>query len=188
MTEWLGPTANEVAKVIVAAARETGADPISVARGASKMGRAREEWFTISRARAYAGVAIEQRFPELSRPKIAALIGVGPGASRESYFPALEQRRSHGILKWWNPDALARIVAALGAEEGIRITRTPQPPEEGIATTMPSQRPTVKLSANPGGYASASSPQSNPGKRALQTMLAEAVRNTAKIQTKEKDR
>ena len=74
------PTAYEIAVAIVAAAKETGANPVGVATGTElTRGFPPTDAMKISRARAYAGRAIDRVFnrPEIAiaRSDIARLIG-----------------------------------------------------------------------------------------------------------------
>lgn len=110
------PSADEVARAIVAAARETGADPLAVARGDldPQGGFARSEHgHKISRARAYAAYALLRVF---GGPKqaIARMVGVKRD-SATGYFQAID-RRGGMAQRWCVAVAFERVVAAIEAE------------------------------------------------------------------------
>ena len=108
------PTADEVARAIVAASREVGAKPIDVAEGASGVGRAArvEARQAAGRARSYAAKALAAVFTSYPRSRIAGFVG-NRGLVRQSYFSALDQRIRAGTVAWWNEAALARVVEAI---------------------------------------------------------------------------
>lgn len=101
------PNADDVARAIVAACRETGEDPIKCAT---------EEWHI--RARHYAMHALLHTFPDLQRFAAARLVGCpgsAPGFWNKSWHQVAKPHhsgRSHSA-KWWDEDAYGRVIAAI---------------------------------------------------------------------------
>lgn len=111
------PTADEFAVAIIAACRETGADPVDVVTGAEREhGCPIEKSHAISRARLYAGRAIDKVFnrPDvaIARPVIARLVGVNK-PSWESFFSSADIRLRAATIRWWDEAALKRVVDAV---------------------------------------------------------------------------
>lgn len=107
------PSADEIAAAIVAACRETGASPLDVATGAEReRGCPIPKSQAISRARAYAGRAIDKVFNRptvaIERPEIARRIGVNR-PSLSSFFASLDGRP----LTWWSEDVFKRVINAV---------------------------------------------------------------------------
>lgn len=131
-------TANDVARAIVAGAKETGADPIDAALGND---RAPGCYFLraqkISRARAYAGRALDRFFNHpvvtVARPLIAKLIGVNK-PSYGSFFGSLDARP----LPWWSPEAYQRVISAVEAglvrQQSISAPVVTPSPKRSIGT------------------------------------------------------
>lgn len=103
------PTADEVARAIVAAARETGADPIELASGA----RGNRHHPDILRARAYAAVALRSQFSDVDWKTIARVVGVWTPATAYSYLKTLDEQRERGYLDWWSVEAYDRVIQAI---------------------------------------------------------------------------
>lgn len=111
------PTADDVARAIVAASKETGADPIAVAKGENDNLRGRHvdgaRPYPISRARAYAAKALAAVFTACWRTRIAGMVGTR-GLSRQSYFSALDQRiKDPAGPAWWDVAILGRVIEAI---------------------------------------------------------------------------
>lgn len=104
------PTADQVAAAIVAACRETGADPIAVASGhRDEVRSAPDRKFAISRARAYAALAIREIFKENGPVAIARWVG---SLSPACYVTNVDRDRKDGRYRWWDEAAFQRVVAA----------------------------------------------------------------------------
>ncbi len=121
------PTSKDVAVAIVAACRETGADPIEVATGGERRnGVQAQKLQAITRARAYAGRAIDKVFNRVERgvqrPSIARMVGANK-PSWFSFFSSLDARP----LSWWDDEAFKRVVDAVMACE-------PEPTQEVLYT------------------------------------------------------
>ena len=127
-------TADVVARAIVAAARETGADPLAMASGVDHQtyGYPVKDKLRVSRARAYAGRALDRVFnqPEVTvaRPVIAKLIGANK-PSCGSFFSTLDGR----TLPWWDKAAYQRVISAIEAgwvrpRPSSAPAATPEPP------------------------------------------------------------
>lgn len=109
------PTADQVAAAIVAACRETGADPIAVASGEKDDTRAApERKYAVSRARAYAALAIREIFKENGPVAIARWVGAG---TPSCYMTNVDRDVREARLKWWDAAAYQRVVAA--TEESV---------------------------------------------------------------------
>lgn len=181
------PTADHIARAIVAAARETGANPLSVASGEldAQGGRAFDGWIR-SRARAYAGEALRRLFKDRSMTDLARFVGVSKQVAG-AYFSSLDQRRQRPAgTPWWDDAALARVMAAVDVEEPDTTPRTSSPhyyepkkrpepkPEPFMIDEMTGRR---RLTA---GY------PARPGAGSMQEkgddFLRRAVENTAKLQ------
>lgn len=106
------PTAYEIAVAIVAACRETGAQPEAVVLGAEREHGGFPIRDAVFRARAYAGRALDRVFNRptiaIARPEIARMIGVNK-PSWGSFFSAIDGRK----LSWWDEDAFTRVVDAV---------------------------------------------------------------------------
>lgn len=126
------PSADDVARAIIAAALETLADPEEIACRA-KGNRYHPE---ILRGRAYAAWALFSVFPNCSKTSIARMVGAN-GA--ESYLSTLDEQMRRGFLSWWVDDAFQRVVDAIRAglppkpatppAEGRDDAADPEPPE-----------------------------------------------------------
>lgn len=103
------PTADEVARAIVAAARETGADPVAVAEG-ERGNRYHPE---VLRCRAYAAIALRSQFEDARPTSIARMVGIWTPATAYSYLKILDEQRARGFLNWWDDAAFIRVVAAI---------------------------------------------------------------------------
>lgn len=114
------PTADQVARAIVAAARETGEDPIACASGkATHTGQGLKVTDRVSRAircRHYAMHALVRAFPGLPRETYARLVGC-PGKPDKffdnSKMNVLPMKGSDRAAKWWNEAAYQRVVEAI---------------------------------------------------------------------------
>lgn len=137
------PTSDEVATAIIAACRETGAAPEDVVTGAEReAGVAIDKAQAISRARAYAGFALDKVFNrptvEIPRSDIARLIGVNK-PTWGAFFSSLEQRKA-ATIRWWDDDALKRVVdAVMECEPGPRRSSAPKP-AQNITENIPARR------------------------------------------------
>lgn len=102
------PTADHIAIAIIAACRETGADPEQVAMGATnKAGRHGDH--SITHARAYAALALAAVF-DCGRPAIARMVG---SRHPNAYMSGLDFARKRGDMRWWDDAAFMRVVTAV---------------------------------------------------------------------------
>lgn len=125
----MNPTPSEIAAAIIAAARETGANPEEVVMGVVP-GASVETMHATSRARAYAGRALDRVFNRMQivvpRPKIALWIGATK-QSAGSFFTSLDGRP----LSWWSDEVFNRVVnAVMDAEPPADEIARFQPPGE----------------------------------------------------------
>jgi hypothetical protein len=101
------PTADQVARAIIAAAAETGEDAVACATGEERM-----------RCRHYAMHALAHVFQGLSRQALARMVGRGDRADRfwrDSWNQAVKPP-AHGrghMANWWNEGAYARVIEAI---------------------------------------------------------------------------
>lgn len=108
------PTADEVAVVIVAASRETGASPLDVATGqldydGGPHGPYRD--FPIARARYYAARTLAESF-RVGAPACSRMCGVGTN-SYHTFLPSTDHRIRTGKAQWFNANILKRVKRAL---------------------------------------------------------------------------
>lgn len=131
------PTADEVARAIVAAARETDEDPIACAMGNGQM-----------RCRHYAMHAIAHAFPLMTSRTLATVVGF-PGGSPEKFYgnslTMVVRPPRHGkghMAKWWNDGAYDRVIRAIRgtapALSALPVQRDPAP-EETLMSTDPNK-------------------------------------------------
>lgn len=100
------PTAMQIAAAIVAAAKETGANPEAVALGA----RGNRYHPDILRARAYAALALRACFEDFGKQSIARMVGA---SSWTTYIATLDEQMACGFLDWWDDKAFMRVVEAI---------------------------------------------------------------------------
>jgi hypothetical protein len=98
------PTFEQVAKLMVAAAKEMRCDPFDIARGA----RSKKDSF-VSRARFYVAYAIRQEF-NCGAVTIGRMVG---SHSPDCYLPSMDYQRRQGDLKWFDITVLARVADAV---------------------------------------------------------------------------
>lgn len=129
------PSAEEIARVIVAAALEEGDDPVQVAEGEFA-----------PRSRIYAFLALAHQFPRIPRSAIAAKVG-----AKSPNLPACARAAVlyRAGLKWFDIDKLSRVRAAAGwapitAAEAETATRVipiddeeEEPPEPDAPIDLP---------------------------------------------------
>jgi hypothetical protein len=114
----VSPTARQVGIAVVAACRETGADPVECIQGEMYCHgpRTSERRFAFARARVYAALAIESLFD-----CGATFIGRAVGASRSSADTLLSNTRfqlRNGSMRWYDPNALERVKGAVRTDGG----------------------------------------------------------------------
>lgn len=176
------PTADDVAKIIIAASRETGADPAEVALGElDPKSPDRLCPFPLARARVYAVFAVSELFPILIKRKVARMCGVSP-ESAASFHSAYGQRLSN--LPWYSREAYDRVLHAIPHadlffdQESAPVSRylppSPSPSPNPNPPAEIERRPAESVGARPAPFA-------EPGKRELYRMLEQAASNTAKL-------
>jgi len=112
------PTADEVAVAIIAAAKETGADPLAVASGERRRPGA-GGLAEIGRARYYAAWALHQVFDGASLPSISRMVGA---ESPQNFLGNVKAQLNNGKLKWWNNGVAQRVIVAI---ERMHYLRSP---------------------------------------------------------------
>lgn len=180
------PTADQVAHAVVAASRFYKVDPIKVIRQVKTAGSTER-----SRAMIYAGLAIADVFG--NDQQASRLLGL-----TSARVSTTRWQLGKGALKWFDPKALELVKSAIPGVEAP--ASPPMRRQPGEVTTLPAVRETAPLAraAKPigrparrdasnfgtvAGMGPPRSPSRNPigEKSALRNMLAEAVRNTAKL-------
>jgi CarD-like protein len=123
------PTADQVAALIAAACRETGASPMDVIGGEFDDKQNVSYEYPISRARVYAAAAINEMFG-CGRAASSRMCG----ASKSSYAAHLAVVYS-GSAKWFALDALRRVASVIDAERAARITMEREYPRRRVVLT-----------------------------------------------------
>jgi hypothetical protein len=157
------PTAEDIARAIVASCRETGEDAVRAASGF--VGDINGPSI---HARHYAMHALLHVFPDLPRLAAARVVGC-PGKPASFYNNSWNQvvrPRSDGtghMAKWWDEYAFARVIAA--------IERAPEPSKKfRIADSLETRR---KPSAHVDDHTAALMGDPPPGRSALAQKQAE---------------
>lgn len=158
------PTADDVARAIIGACKETGGDPIAVAQG---VGGRHPKFYPHTRARIYAAFALKKAFPDVPQTTIARLCQTQGDAT--AFFSQAAANARSGRANWFSDAAIDRVVARMGGYSApVPIPAAPRPP---VQREAPNKNPRT------GRFVPAPAPAL--GKRAVYDMLAEAVRNTA---------
>lgn len=137
------PTADDVARAIVAAARETGENPIDCAM---KVRSSRVSGRKGMYCRHYAMHALAELFPSIDKGVLASFVGP-PIQAKAFWYSSLEYiyrpmvlNRSRRRARWWDESAFERIIAVVRA--GMDLPRAPAP--------TPLKPPDARLTWNPG--------------------------------------
>ena len=163
------PTADQVARVIIAAAKQMNVDPIAVVTVYSRLGLSRGGYLTISRARYYAACAMRDAFG-CSESACGRILGV---KNPDVWMWAMRQSVESAKVGWIDE----RIATAVLAAAELAASPRPSPPREDIPAFLPARRNTlVTLSDARDSYGE---------KKRLRDMLTDAVRNTAAMQKEE---
>ena len=119
------PSADQVARAVVTAARLCDEDPIACVGGAHGL-----------RSRYYVMRALHAVFPDVLQKKIASYVGVAPSQVAEAVRRA---RKSELNLKWWNRRHLQQVIDAVKREP------KPAPPPRVVAAkkSAPFAKPVV---------------------------------------------
>jgi hypothetical protein len=178
------PSADDFARALVAACRETGEDPEAFV--------VRDPDF---RARHYALHALIALFPRAWPTKLSELLGCPgqPGYFLRSslwWVIGLNPQRRPG-KDWWDHAALDRVTAAVRA----RLVVVEAPPRVSTARPASTLSPALRAPPRPAPVEPDDAPRwrtpdpaprplppPEGSKRSLQEMLREAVENTAKLQ------
>lgn len=107
------PSSYGVAAAIVAAAREMGVDPIAIASGETCRGGPKGN-YAVSRARAYAALAIRAVFPDNGNTALARWVG---SSSPSSYICSIDHQLKHKLIKWWDDALFMRVIEATEAAQ-----------------------------------------------------------------------
>lgn len=185
------PTADQVARAIIAACRETG-EPVPVE---TLGGNHQERW------RHYVVHALHARFPSCAPSALGRMIGadsfVKPGYFyRSSLWHVLGQtpHARRGPVPWWSDEALDRVMRAIPPSEPPKIAIMPviaAAAEQNAVARFAAFRRSMDGPAASKGRPAARSDYFQPlpppvgSKSALRAALRAAVVNTAKLQVGE---
>lgn len=123
------PTAEQVARIVVAACAETGVSPLDVlsgARDAYRNNHTDTPVYPISRARVYAAVAINEMF------------GCGRACSSRMCGVSKKSEAAHtaivygGAVKWFSLDVLRRVASEIDPERAARIELSREYPRRDV--------------------------------------------------------
>jgi hypothetical protein len=182
------PTADQVAAVIVAAARETGTDPMKV-----PVWEVEHDHLTsipATRARTYAAIALRKLFPGCPMPVIGRMVG----STHPPYVSIVYTKVTKGHFRWFDQEALRRVIAA-GAISLPAAPKTAQAAPAAPAASLPAKVSFLTAKRHPDDRQTAPSPPKivpertyqpgdfllTPSKRRLLDELRAAVENTAKM-------
>jgi hypothetical protein len=183
------PTADQIARAIVAASRECGVDPLAVARGDMDRQHGQFVGYMTGRARHYAAEALRRQFKNVPMTEIAMWCGVRNRSSIKAYFSAKDQARASGKLVWWDEAVVVRVIEAIGTDsidtaprqssphfyyEPVRAVRREPEPAAVVIDEMTGKR---RLSAVGSGFVTAGLPAPRRDE-----FLRQAVENTARMQ------
>lgn len=106
------PTQRHVIAAIMAASHLTGADPVKVERGEGISGNVPDEGRQLTRARAYAALALRAVFEGFDTFEIARLCGASKVGQ---YFDSLDHRMKRNALGWWDDEVFMAVIGAIEA-------------------------------------------------------------------------
>ena len=165
------PTADEVARIIIASFRTVGADPLMVTVPMSQ-GRPSEYLQRISNGRTYAALVLRRLFPSLRGTSISRMVG-----ARSNFEDEMSRDVRRGKLRWYDETDFRAILARCGVErrepEQVVVDETEVEPE---ITVQPAPVAPSALSPYPVRHGA---------KKRLEDELREAVLNTARMQQPE---
>lgn len=173
------PTADIVAVAIVAASRETGANPLRVASG-QRDAQIDPMRYETSRARAYAAMALKAS-TGAGVVAIGRMVGSG---QPDVYLTGIAKRVATKKHAWWSALAMERVCEAVAeyrspsiswhdiGTDGLLIQR-PEPPTEPTNAPAPPPAPNATAPAP-----RPPRPAASPGKHNLTEMLRDAVATT----------
>lgn len=125
------PTADHVALAVIAACRETGEDPLSIATEPTL------------RARHYAMHALLSSFDDLTRSAAARMVGApgNPAVFWTASWNQVVKTRASGdghMARWFDDDAFGRVIDAIP----VPPKKKPEPPRQNPPPYTPSRMPT----------------------------------------------
>lgn len=107
------PTADQVAVIIVEAARMTGANPQDVIQGVQSFGGHPE----IPRARAYAALVIRALFPDNGSVGLGRMVGA---SHPKSFVSSFDYALRKGGVPWWSDADFMSLVDVCEKRLGIK--------------------------------------------------------------------
>lgn len=173
------PTADHIARAVVAASKELECDPFLI--DPARRPRGLEAYNAAARLRSYAALALFEIFPDVGRTGISRCVHAG---SPDAFLSTLLRRIRFGECPWFSQAALDRIVASIQEIDPPPPDGPSKPAEgDGEAVELPAFiPPRAPPEAPPGaslarrlGLVSQSAP---PGRARAYDILHEAVKNT----------
>ncbi len=104
------PTADDVARAVVAACRETGADPEECVTGRVYCVGGAANKYALSRARVYAAFALDELFDECGSSSMSRMVGA---SSVTCHLSTARSQQRNGLLRWFDGAALERVKSAV---------------------------------------------------------------------------
>lgn len=168
------PTADEVARILIASFRMVNADPRHVI--AKLHGRQTQYGMGIVAGRRYAALALRQLFPNLSERQIGRMVGIPDDSN---FIGNILSRRALGRIPDFDQTDFDRILrnCRVQAREPVKLCCDETEP----ARVVPAVVPVPKRAAPPARRGALFGP-----KRRLEDELRQAVQNTAAMQRPER--
>lgn len=177
------PTADQAALIIVAAFGECRADPLTVADSFKGVGTAKTgAAYRSLCGRRYSAIVMRRLFPACPNRVIGRMVGCR-GFAADALVGELTASIAKGKASWFDPEALARIIVAVGIEKSRAEQVVIDETEKSIRQSAKSHRvdPHIAVEVSRREGAPSSRPAVSERQRAAARMLEEAVRNTAAL-------
>jgi hypothetical protein len=163
------PTADEAARIIIAAAREADCDAEAIL--IYRWSKARQ----VRLCRAYAAVALHRLFPECPRPAIARMVNMN---DKPAYVSEILGRIERHRFPDFDGKALWRVQGAVGRKIARPKENAPAPRIRAAVGPLASDRPEREAETLPAFLPGCGRPAS---KLSLEDELRRAVENTARM-------
>lgn len=154
------PTADDIARIIVAAFRMTQANPLDVIARLPR-GQGNRHQRAITEGRGYAALAMRKLFPNLASKAIGRMVGVPDDAG---FVIKTYQQWQAGTLRWYDEIDFRRILRNCRVEPRAAVQVVVDETARPVAA--PASSPSVRFGA----------------KKRLEDELRQAVENTARMQ------
>jgi hypothetical protein len=164
------PTADQVARAIIASAKECKFyEKLKARPSIIDMRWPKDSTLSIKlkRVRAYAALALRAAFPSCPSPTIGRCVGAGRPCG---YLGLLIAWKAKGHLSWHDPEVEARVIEAIGPVEGHH--------EQTIVDETEEEPVTFSAPVNSGRFVSLEGGMRPLSKSKLEDELRRAVLNT----------